>query len=114
MDGQLALADIDAEVMRQADELTPDLLPRLLKILLKRDSLSTCERHDVHLFPYIRAQINLTRVKRQYYHSAGGYDCLSHGMRDPYADALYRATIIRDNIRKTYRATPCTCWVHHR
>lgn len=115
----LSLEALDAEVARLADEATPDLLPMLLKIFLKDDrpGLVTCERHMQHLFPYVRAQIALTRAKRNYYHYGDYTSPCSHGgdsRVDLSAEALRRATNIRDDIRKTYRSTPCTCWVTHR
>jgi hypothetical protein len=113
MDG--ALAFIDAEVQRQADELTSELFPLLFERMLKRDSLSFCERHDKLLYPYVRAQIDLTRRKRNYYRYgdvSGSLleDSLSHcSERD-----FIRASDARDEIRREYRSTPCTCWVQHR
>ena len=130
----LNLEALDAEVMRLVDEATPDLLPMLLKIFLHDDrpGLMTCERHTQHLFPYVRAQIALTRAKRNYYrdddweppcthrstprftpdpvHGGNTFDRLAN-----MPETTYRmATIARDNIRAQYRATPCTCWVPHR
>jgi hypothetical protein len=97
-------SDLDAEVQRRADELTPELLPHLLRRLMARDSLVFCERHDRHLFSYIRAQVNLTRTKRRHY--------------DDYSRVceknLEQAEKVRNEIRVTYRSTPCTCWVRHR
>jgi hypothetical protein len=114
----------DREVMRQADALTPELLPRLLMQLLKRDSLVFCERHMKQLFPYIRAQIALTKAKRNYYRY-GEWHVLPVKDTPPpvhngvmYADMpemAYRlAEITRDNARRAYRSTPCVCFQTHR
>lgn len=117
--------DFDAferEVMRQADELTPDLLPRLLMKLLKRDSLVFCERHMTKLFPYIRAQIFLTRARRNYYRDelwspgpqhAGCDFGITSAMLGP--ETLYHMALEqRDKIRREYRSTPCVCFKQHR
>ena len=111
---------LDAEVQALVDEATPDLLPMLLKIFLKDDrpGLITCVRHSQYLFPYVRAQINLTRAKRNYYR----YDdihwppiCHAGTVIESMPETAYRmATIARDNARQSYRSQPCTCWVQHR
>lgn len=125
---------LEAEVQQLVDEATPDLLPMLLKIFLKDDrpGLVTCERHTQKLFPYVRAQINLTRAKRNYYRDDNWWGPCTHRSlpRDtpsPYhagtehfstqlgpEESYRQATITRDNIRQIYRSTPCTCWVPHR
>lgn len=110
------LDELDAEVQRLADEATPELLVRLLRTFLSGDrpGLITCERHSMHLFPYVRAQIDLTRAKRNYYRWADVHwpgDGLSRSRQEETYDS---AVIRRDQIRKTYRSTPCTCWVPHR
>lgn len=116
----LTLDALDADVQRLVDEATPDLLPMLLKIFLKDDrpGLVTCVRHSHHLFPYVRAQIDLTRAKRHYYRwSDVHWPGPCHGgvvHEDPTEAAYHRALRIRDEVRQTYRSTPCTCWVQHR
>jgi hypothetical protein len=114
---------LEREVMKQADALTPELLPRLLRQLLKRDSLVFCDRHMRLLFPYIRAQINLTRAKRNYYHYGETWpelpqrllpiDGINSAQLGP-DHTLQLATETRDAIRKQYRATPCVCFKQHR
>ena len=112
------LEQLDSEVKKLADEATPDLLPMLLKIFLKDDrpGLMTCERHTHHLFSYIRAQINLTRAKRNYYRDDWSPPCSHH--RDEHAlgpEIIYHGALTtRNSIQQTYRSTPCTCWVQHR
>lgn len=114
------LATLDAEVATLADEATPELLVRLLTAFLHEDrpGLVTCERHSHHLFPYVRAQINLTRAKRNYYRWADHHwppICHAGTVVESMPETNLRmAEIARDNIRKTYRSTPCTCWVQHR
>ena len=117
------LDEFDREVMRLADAELPELLPRLLMQLLKRDSLVHCERHMVLLFPYVRAQIALTRAKRNYYRDWVS-PCAMQSTMPPvhngilYADMpemMYRmAEIARDNARRSYRSTPCVCFKQHR
>ncbi len=104
----MTLSDIDAEVQRQADELTPELLPRLLERMLKRNSLTTCERHDRLLYPYVRLQILLTKVKRDYFRS--GDDHLGNLVQMRFFSVRGQ----RDQARRVYRETPCTCYVQHR
>jgi len=107
----------EREIMRQADELTPELLPRLLIQLLKRDSLVFCERHMKHLFPYVRAQIALTRAKRNFYRYDDWGPSLHRSSNNSEMDAetaLRMARIERDNIRRIYRSTPCVCFQQHR
>lgn len=116
------LDELLAEVKAIADEATPELLPRLMRILLGEDrpGLITCERHRHHLFPYVRAQVNLTRAKRDYYRWADvHWPVITHAgcdikRADPAEDTYERALRIRDEARKTYRSTTCTCWVQHR
>lgn len=113
------LDELDAEVQRLADEATPELLVRLLRTFLSGDrpGLITCERHSMHLFPYVRAQIDLTRAKRNYYRWADIHwppGCHMGGQKSLQEAAYDSAVIRRDQIRKTYRSTPCTCWVPHR
>jgi hypothetical protein len=113
-----ATLDFDAferEIMAKANELTPELLPRLLIQLLKRDSLVHCERHMNLLFPYIRAQITLTWAKRNYYRygewmPVDGINSSKMGPETTYKLALER----RDAIRRQYRSTPCVCFKQHR
>jgi len=105
----------EREIMRQADELTPELLPRLLIQLLKRDSLVFCKRHMELLFPYVRAQITLTWAKRNYYRygewmPTDGINSSTVGPETAYKLALER----RDTIRRQYRSTPCDCFKQHR
>lgn len=105
----------EREVLRQANELTPELLPRLLLQLLKRDSLVFCERHMKLLFPYIRAQITLTWAKRNYYRDGEwtpveGITSAKMGPETTYRLALER----RDAVRREYRSTPCDCFKRHR
>ena len=114
----LNLEALDAEVSRLVDEATPELLPMLLQIFLRDDrpGLLTCERHTQHLFPYVRAQINLTRAKRNYYRDDWTPPCTHRSVEhssDP-EKAYDHAHRVRDEIRAKYRATPCTCWVPHR
>ena len=106
-----AIETLEADVSKLVDEATPDLLPMLLKIFIKDDrpGLVTCERHTKLLFHYIRAQINLTRARRNYYNHWEGCD-LDAAVTSHYHNALVR----RDEIRIIYRSTPCTCWVKHR
>lgn len=108
------LEELEKEVERRADDLTPELLPQLLERLLARDGLVQCERHEHHLFSYVRAQITLTRAKRNYYRDdgpcTGYYPSSSATSEIVYLSALKR----RDEIRQTYRSKPCTCWVQHR
>ena len=105
----------EREVMRQANELTPELLPRLLMQLLKRDSLVFCDRHMRLLFPYIRAQINLTRAKRNYYRYGETWPVEGINSDKVGPDlALQLATDTRNVIRQQYRATPCVCFQQHR
>lgn len=123
--------DFDAferEIMRQADELTPELLPRLLMMLLKRDSLVHCPRHMTKLFPYVRAQIALTRAKRNYYRDAEWRPNADVGSNITHAgcdfgivstklgpETLYfMALEHRDRVRREYRSTPCVCFQQHR
>lgn len=107
------LEELEKEVERRADDLTPELLPQLLERLLARDGLVQCERHEHHLFSYVRAQITLTRAKRNYRDDGpctGYYPSSSATSEIVYLSALKR----RDEIRQTYRSKPCTCWVQHR
>lgn len=99
--------DVENEVKKLADELTPELLPMLLERFMQRDGLTFCVRHMRHLLPYIDAQIALGRAKRAYFDDHP--DCALR-IADDYHLSLKR----RDEIRKTYRSTPCTCWVPKR
>lgn len=114
----MVLEELDAEVQRLADEATPDLLPMLLKIFMSDDrpGLMTCERHMKYLFPYVRAQINLTRAKRNYYSDNWTPPCTHRSVEHSSQpeNAYNFALTTRDEIRRTYRSTPCTCWVTHR
>jgi len=117
MDTLPSLAALDAEVQQLADELTPELLPLLLERMLKRDSLTICERHDKLLFPYVRAQISLTRARRNYYNDyvPPGPCHLGIFAEQNSTEAIFhRAQADRDQIRSLYRSTRCTCWVQHR
>ncbi len=110
------LEELEKEVERRVDDLTPELLPQLLERFLARDGLVTCERHEYHLFSYVRAQITLTRAKRNYYRdgdttpSTGYYPTGRDTSEVVYLSALRN----RDELRKVYRSKPCTCWVRHR
>jgi hypothetical protein len=110
------LEELEKEVKRRADDLTPELLPQLLERLLAREGLVQCERHEHHLLAYVRAQITLTRAKRNYccdsdcVPSMGYYPSAKDTNEMVYLAALKR----RDEIRQTYRSKPCTCWVQHR
>lgn len=110
------LQELEKEVERRVDDLTPELLPQLLERLLARDGLVQCERHEHHLFSYVRAQITLTRAKRNYYRdgdsipSSGYYPSSKDTSEMVYLSALKR----RDDLRQIYRSKPCTCWVQHR
>jgi len=111
------LQELEQEVARRVDELTPELLPQLLERFLARDGLVQCERHENYLFSYVRAQITLTRAKRNYYRdgewvapSTGYYPSSKDTSEMMYLSALKR----RDEIRQIYRSKPCTCWVRHR
>ncbi len=98
------LQELEKEVARRADEMTPELLPQLLERFLSRDSLVSCERHSVALYQYIEAQISLTRAKRAYFRDDTGS-----------GDKAYlQALESRNSMRKIYRSKPCTCWVQHR
>lgn len=109
----LTVAEIDTRVQRLADELTPELLPRLLKKLLERDALVVCERHDKLLFPYVVAQVFLTRAKRAYYRYENFHAPCEAGEKESFR-TLHKAQRERDNARILYRSTPCTCYVLHR
>lgn len=98
------LEEVDREVKRRADELTPELLPLLFKRLVERDGVVPCERHLTLIGPYVRAQIHLSKAKRNYYE----FDY--EGSKAIYEHALE----IRNAARAKYRGTPCTCWVTHR
>lgn len=107
------LDGIQEEVQRLADELTPELLPMVLERMLARNTVTgCCERHDMHLLPYVAAQIILTRAKRNYLDDhrplMQGENAMSPA--DWYHFNLNR----RDEIRARYRSTPCTCWVPKR
>lgn len=114
------LDQLDAEVQALVDEATPDLLPMLLKIFLKdeRPGLITCIRHTHYLFPYVRAQINLTRAKRDYYRWSDHHwppVCHAGTSIESMPETNFRmAEVARDNARQRYRSEPCTCWVTHR
>ena len=110
------LDELDAEVQRLADQATPELLVRLLRTFLNDDrpGLLTCERHTLYLFPYVRAQITLTRAKRNYYRDDWSPVCSPRSIERDVEKLYRRAQDARDSIRQTYRSTPCTCWVPHR
>ena len=117
MESSSLLEHIDAEVKRLADEATPELLPMLYKIFVSDDrpGLVTCERHMKHLFPYVRAQIFLTRAKRNYYREDWSPPCGVALGAPTSAEAIYASALRhRDELRVTYRSTPCTCRVKHR
>jgi len=97
------LDDLQDEVSCLADKLTPELLPALLERMLQRDWIIPCHRHLNLLLPYIEAQITLTHAKRVYFDDHS--DCLR--IAENYHFSLKR----RNEIRKTYRSTLCTCWV---
>jgi hypothetical protein len=92
------------EVQRRADDRTADLLPAVMQNMLKRNSLHGCVRHDVYLSPYVEAQILLTRANR-YFH----WHDTDRALRN-----YVRARANREEARRKYRATPCTCWVPKR
>ncbi len=98
------IVDLEREVLERADELTPELLPAVLERMLARDGLVACDRHMFLLGPYVRAQIQLSRAKRNY------YDFDYEGAKNIYIHALE----IRDVARAKYRGTPCNCWATHR
>ncbi len=98
------LDDIQAEVIRLADEMTPELLPALLEQMTKREGIIHCRRHGDLLRYYVSTQIILTRVKRKYW---DGHDNVTEGQ-------LKIVTEQRDERRHYYRTTPCTCWVPKR
>lgn len=99
-----ALDDIQAEVQRLADELTPELLPALLERMTKREGIVHCQRHGSLLIPYVQAQIVLTKVKRSYWRDDNR---TTKAMLDKMIEH-------RDERRSYYRSTPCTCWVPKR
>ncbi len=101
------LDDIQAEVNRRADELTPELLPAVLERFMNRPGITTCERHFTRLIPYINSQITLSRAKRRY---LGDFPGCALKIADAYHFSLKR----RDDLRVAYRSTPCTCWVPKR
>ncbi len=109
------LDDLDERVQREAEALTPELLPRLLKILLQpgRTGLVYCDRHRFLLIPYVRAQIDLARTKRSFerFHGNGH---VAPSALDSAEKTLVICRAKRDEARKLYRSTPCTCWVPHR
>lgn len=100
------LQSLEDEVKRRADEATPELLPALLEKLSSslRHGLIGCARHGKLLAPYIAAQIELTRAKRR---SNNYCDNASY-------KHYYIALEARDQVRRNYRSTPCSCWVQHR
>ena len=106
--------ELEAEIDRRVEEATPELLPQLLERLLQRPGLVDCVRHGQKLIPYVRAQIALTRAKRRYFwdddESSGYYpQGTPQGVVDHYRLTLRQ----RHDVRKDYRSTPCTSWVHH-
>lgn len=105
------IQELEKEVARRVDDLTPELLPQLLERFLSRDSLVSCERHSALLYQYIAAQIRLTHAKRAYYRDDL---CTSYYGSGSGEKAYLQALESRNSIRKTYRSKPCTCWVHHR
>ena len=112
---------LERRIMEEADELTPELLPRLLMQLLKRDSLVYCTRHMSKLFPYIRAQIFLTRAKRNYYRDDWVHPCTRSAEAFGITSApvsterLYQMALEqRNRLRQEYRSTPCVCFKQHR
>ena len=113
MDAATVAADLELEVQRLADELTPELLPRLMKRLLQRDALVHCERHDGLLYPYVRAQIALTRAKRNYYRYGDFFTPCDAGEKASHRTFILALTH-RDEVRDLYRSKPCTCYVSHR
>lgn len=98
------LDDLQSEVQRLADELTPELLPALLERMTKRDGIVNCERHLKLLFPYVKTQVTLTKVKRWYWN---GDNSVTKAMLDELIEH-------RNKLRSHYRSTPCTCWVPKR
>lgn len=81
-----------------------------------RPGLVTCERHAKLLFPYVAAQIFLTRAKRNYYKDDWIPPCTHRSVNfGPDTEKIYHQALVRrDEIRNIYRSTPCTCWVKHR
>lgn len=98
----VTLEKLESDIQQRVDELTPELLPRVLEVFLARDSLVGCARHSELLGDYVRSQIALTKAKR--YFARG----------DTNADGFLQALLKRDKVQKIYRDTPCTCWVSHR
>ncbi len=96
--------DVEREVIRRADALTPELLPLLFERMVERDGIVPCERHTTLIIPYVRAQIHLGRAKRNY------FEWDYEGAKAIYEHALE----IRNAARVKYRGTPCTCWATHR
>lgn len=98
------------EVSRQADLLTPELLPMVLKSMFSRNGVAGCLRHETLLQPYVRAQIELTRAKRALDHCHHNFD-----ERYNQSDAnLRRVKQTRDTAHDAYHSTPCTCHVTKR
>ena len=109
--------ELEAEIAKRVEDMTPELLPQLLERFLVRQGLVECARHGQKLLSYVRAQIALTRAKRNNIPNHNS-DCttgyypseIPQIISDHYNFALKH----RNDIRKDYRSTPCTCWVRHR
>lgn len=108
------IEELLAEVQGLADDRMDELLPLLLAQLVEREGLHPCRRHNDLLVPYIRAQIWLTRAKRNYYRWDGCYTSRPLERPQTPETVMVAAETTRDAARRIYRAEPCTCWVPHR
>ncbi len=103
--------ELEIEIARRADDLTPELLPQLLGRFLARDGLVQCPRLGSLLYQYVASQVRLPHAKRAYYRD----DLSSSYYGSGFGEKAYlQALENRNKIRKTYRSTTCTCWVYHR
>ena len=108
------LQAITAAVKVRADERTCELLPMLMSRLASRDGLTSCRRHDTLLYPYVEAQISLTRAKRVYNYDHWQWSRSRADSEEQAQAFMLKAEESRDKIRQEYRSTPCTCWVSKR
>jgi hypothetical protein len=99
-----ALEEIEREVRERCDDMMPELLPLVFTRMIERNGMIPCERHTTLIGPYVRAQIQLSRAKRNY------YDFDYEGSKAVYQHALE----LRDVARARYRGVSCNCWLAHR
>lgn len=103
-----------AAVNERADDRTAELLPMLMARMAARDSLTGCVRCEQLLYPYVDAQIKLTRAKRVYNCDLWQWSRYTPSTEEQAYKAFFRAEKIRDEARTKYRSTDCTCWVTKR